>query len=226
MLPLNRFLNPNDRLAYPTGCKYTSLFPDVGLPDKIKDAIVDYYYDTPTSEPNPQSWLRRFHLVVKTRATAWIAWVESEEIPVPDNGRYNYDMTEEETSESTGNNSSTASATNEQETTTGNKGYTSDTPEGQITDIERFMSSASTADSTTATDGTTTSTSDSNSAGSSSRTLTRRGNIGVMTASQILMGYREMYAFKPFDVIFAELAPLFIEVWGECDEGGYFYHEY
>lgn len=226
MLPLHRLMNQNDRLIYPTGSKYTTLFPNSELSEIIKEAIIDYYYDARINDPNPQYWLRRFHRLVLNRETAWNKMVESINIPVEDNGRYNYDMIETEQATNTGSSTSSGTSTGSNTSSGNGFNYASDTPEGQIADIEDYMSNAGKSYSEGVTESTSTNASTGESSGTGNRTMTRKGNIGVMTAAQILDGYRDCFKYDAFKKIYSELESMFILVWGEEEEGGYMYAEY
>lgn len=223
MLPLFRLTNKTDRLIYPNGCAYPDLFPNSELSEVIKAAIIDYYYDCQINDPNPQYWLRRFWRVVLNREQAWNKMVESINIPVEDNGRYNYDMVETEQATNTGSSTSSGSSTGSSTSTGNGTNYASDTPEGQITDIEDYMTNGGKSYTEGYTESTSNNTSTGESTGTGNRTLTRKGNIGVMTAAQILDGYRDCFKYDAFKKIYDELAPMFLIVYGEEDEGGYYY---
>ena len=93
-------------------------------------------------------------------------------------------------------------------------GYNSETPEGATSDIESYMSAANKSV-------------DSNNDSATSngeQTVTRKGNIGVMTSAQILGGYRAAVNWCALEeVIFPELEKLFVMIWEEDEGYGYLY---
>ena len=87
----------------------------------------------------------------------------------------------------------------------------SDTPDGSLGDIENYMSAGSKNSDV--------STGNSKGDSTGSVDLRRYGNIGVMTAAQILGGYREAMDYDAYQVIFAELSPLFLGSYDLEDSG-------
>ena len=56
------------------------------------------------------------------------------------------------------------------------------------------------------------------------QTVTRQGNIGVMTSAQILGGYRTAVNWCALEeVIFPAIEKLFIMIWEEDEDYGYLY---
>lgn len=234
-LPFFKYFDETDKVIYPDDAQYKTLWPEnCPLADDVREQIKVHFCNYLTNFAYPQYWLSRFHNLVNREADKWIKLIESESALRPDDAIYNYDI-QETTHYTTNGESSTTSSnesntTTEESNTTKNTGYTSDTPEGSVADIETFMSAASHQDATSTGNGTTgtTGSGTQNNTGSSTgdQTLTRKGNIGVMTSAQIIGGYREAIAWCAYDeVIFPELEKLFIGIWERDDDYGYFYTE-
>lgn len=180
----------------------TTLYPEdvPDFTDEMKKAIEEHFYYRQIADETPQRFLRHFQNTIRTRAYNWKKLLESEKALRDDDMIYNYDLTE------------TASGTREDASQTGSQGastntnYMSDTPDGNVEDIENYMSEAGK------------STADSNAVSSSSGTartasqLRRYGNIGVMTAAQIAGGYRQAMEWSAYNVIYADLEKHFLGV--------------
>lgn len=224
-LPLYEFLDENNPFIYPSGAEFKSLFPS-DYHDGIKAAIIQEFYYRQVGQYIPQKFLRRFHRLINEREAAWIKLIDSEELVQPDQATRNYDMTEEREQQVNSSNqgrSSTNSQTYTSDigTTTGTSGATawvSDTPDGSVSDIETYMSSAnknhSSSEGTSQTNGSATTDGSSQNAGESSGDLTesirRYGNIGVTTFEKIIEGYRNSASWCAFEkVIFPEVNKLF-----------------
>lgn len=224
-LPLYEFLDEDNVFIYRTDGEFKTLFP-VDYHEGIKAAIIQEFYYRQVGQYIPQKFLRRFHRLLNERQAAWIKLIDSEEIVQPEQATRNYDMTEERTqhveSENEGNASSNSQTTTSDSgnttATSGGTSWVSDTPDGSISDIETYMSSAnknqtnstgkSEASGNATTDGS------SQNAGSSSGDLTenihRFGNIGVTTFEKIIEGYRNSSSWCAFEqVIFPEVNKLF-----------------
>lgn len=232
-LPLFEFLVTSNKVIYPDNAEYKSLFPQTNLSKEIQDEIINEYYSRLTSESIPQAWLRRWHNFIKRRAVSWNTLLASETALRADDAIYNYDMVETYTEKSTGAGengySGTTNNTDESTSKANGQNYTSDTPDGSLDDIENYMSSGGRDESTATSSNTgkTDSTSESNSnyTSDTTHTLTRKGNIGVMTSAQIIGGYRDAVTYSCYDTIFGECAKYFLGVWGE-DDNGYLYTTY
>lgn len=224
-LPLYEFLDEDNQFIYPPEGEFKALFP-VGYNELIKAVIIEEFYYRQVGHYIPQKFLRRFHRLVYEREAAWIKLIDSEELVQPEQATRNYDMTEEREQQVNSSNqgrSSTNSQTNTNDsgTTTGTSGATawvSDTPDGSVSDIETYMSSAnknqSSSEGTSQTNGSATTDGSSQSAGESSGDLTesirRYGNIGVTTFEKIIEGYRNSASWCAFEqVIFPEVNKLF-----------------
>lgn len=179
----------------------TTLFPaSDDLNDDMKNAIKDHFYYRQISEESPQRFLRHFHRIILDRVYAWKKLIETEKALRDDDMIYNYDLTENASSSRTDHGQTTSSGSN---TSTS---YTSDTPDGSISDIETYMSAAGKGESSSS--GNTSNTGDS----AAQSTMTRKGNIGVMTAAQIMGGYREAMEWSAYNYMYAELEKCFLGV--------------
>lgn len=182
----------------------SELFPDA-VPDAMREQIMNEFYDYDIAVMPPWVWLSRFHLTINRHLYQWQKLIDSEQALRDDDAIYNYDMTE--TSSGTATNVSTDSSSGSQSS------FVSDTPDGSLNDIEQYMSSGSRTVSSANANG--------QSSGSTTGQLTRKGNIGVMTAAQILGGYRMAVDFDAYAVIFRDLMPLFIGSFDLDDNGDF-----
>ena len=204
-LPFFRFFDRNDTVIYPKGARYNWFWPEnCILNGFIQDQIMDNFANYFVNSANPQYWIGRFQLVILREQDKWQKLLDSENALRPDDAIYNYDMTEKTNYSTSGQSAGGSTRT----------GYNSETPEGSTTDIETYMSAAN-------------KNVDSNNDSASStgeQTVTRQGNIGVMTSAQILGGYRAAVNWCALEeVIFPALEKLFIMIWEEDDDYGYLY---
>lgn len=204
-LPFFKFFDRNDPVIYPKGARYNWLWPEnCILNGFIQDQIMDNFSNYFVNSSNPQYWIGRFQLLILREQDKWQKLLDSENALRPDDAIYNYDITEKTNYTTSGQSEGGSTRT----------GYNSETPEGSTADIETYMSAAN-------------KNVDSNNDSASStgeQTVTRQGNIGVMTSAQILGGYRAAVNWCALEeVIFPELEKLFVMIW-EGDEGnGYLY---
>lgn len=204
-LPFFKFFDESDTVIYPPSGVYKTLWPiNCVLSDEVKNQIKTNFCNYFTNSGNPQYWLSRFHALVTREQDKWQKLLDSENALRPDDAIYNYDMTEKTNYTTSGQSESGSTRT----------GYNSETPEGSTADIETYMSAAN-------------KNVDSNNDSASStgeQTVTRQGNIGVMTSAQILGGYRAAVNWCALEeVIFPELEKLFIMIWEEDADYGYLY---
>ena len=204
-LPFFRFFDRNDTVIYPKGARYNWFWPDnCILNGFIQDQIMDNFANYFVNSANPQYWIGRFQLLVLREQDKWQKLLDSENALRPDDAIYNYDLRETTRYQTSGQSESDSTRT----------GYNSETPEGSTADIETYMSAAN-------------KNVDSNNDSASStgeQTVTRQGNIGVMTSAQILGGYRAAVNWCALEeVIFPELEKLFIMIWEEDSDYGYLY---
>lgn len=204
-LPFFRFFDEGDPVIYNPAGLYKTLWPvNCILPDEVKEQIKTNFSNYFTNSGNPQYWLSRFHALVKREQDKWQKLLDSENALRPDDAIYNYDLKETTQYQTSGQSEGGSTHT----------GYNSETPEGSTADIETYMSAAN-------------KNVDSNNDSASStgeQTVTRQGNIGVMTSAQILGGYRAAVNWCALEeVIFPALEKLFIMIWEEDADYGYLY---
>ena len=212
---------------------FPHLFPTgvESLSEDMQDNIREHFYYRQIGFSSPTRFLRHFYRLIKERANTWARLLATETALRNDDMIYNYDLTEESTDthessntiEVEGSNSNTR-APNLTSTTTDGSTSTSkrmDTPDGITSDIDNYLTAAekdtenstgtTTQTGTESNVGTNNSTTESSYTDEINKTLTRKGNIGVMTAAQILGGYREAQAWDTYTmVIFPELEQLFV----------------
>lgn len=204
-LPFFRFFDENDIVIYNPAGAYKTLWPsNCILSDEVKEQIKINFCNYFTNSSNPQYWLGRFHALITREQDKWQKLIDSENALRADDAIYNYDMMETTHYESSGQSESGSTHT----------GYNSDTPEGTTADIEDYMSAATrNVDSI-----------NDNTSSIGNQTLTRKGNIGVMTSAQILGGYRTAVNWCTLDeVIFPSLEKMFVMIWEDDSAYGYLY---
>ena len=204
-LPFFRFFDEGDPVIYNPAGLYKTLWPvNCILSDEVKEQIKTNFSNYFTNSGNPQYWLSRFHALVTREQDKWQKLLDSENSLRPEDAIHNYDMTEKTNYTTSGQSEGGSTRT----------GYNSETPEGSTADIEQYMSAAN-------------KNVDSNNDSASStgeQTVTRQGNIGVMTSAQILGGYRSAVNWCALEeVIFPALEKLFIMIWEEDADYGYLY---
>lgn len=216
-LPLYEFLDENNTFIYPPDGEFKALFP-ASYHEGIKAAITQEFYYRQVGQYIPQKFLRRFHRLLNERQEAWIKLIDSEEVIKPEYSTRNYDITEERAqhaeSENQGNASSNSQTTTSDNATNDSTAWVSDTPDGSVSDIETYMSSANKSQSNSEANGNSATDGSSQNSGSSSGDLTenihRYGNIGVTTFDKIIEGYRNSVVWCSFEqVIFPEVNKLF-----------------
>lgn len=218
-LPFSYYLDETNKVIYPDDAEYKTLWPDnIELTEDDKKQIIDNFYNRITNQTPPQYWLRRFHALVRRESYKWRKLLDSEKALRDEDSIYNYDLTEE--SEYSSNTQNNSSGNSESNGTTSSTVINSETPENSVDDIDSFMSSAS--KNSTSSNGSGNSSSNTTQTSGGTTRLTRKGNIGVMTAGQIIGGYRNAIKYCAFDDIFRELEPMFLGVW-EVETYGEFY---
>ena len=216
-IPFYEFLDETNHFIYPDYAEFKTLFPD-GYHKVIKAAIIHEFYYRQVGQYIPQKFLRRFHRLLNERRDAWVKLIESEDLITPEYATRNYDVTEERTQHVESQNQGNATSNSQTSTTdSGNTGATSwisDTPDGSVSDIETYMSSANKNQATSESNGNATTDGTSSNTGSSNGNLNENihkfGNIGVTTFEKIIEGYRNSATWCSFEnVIFPEVNKLF-----------------
>ena len=198
-----QLFNPNSPVFNVTGYPST-LFP-ANFPEEIAAQIKSEFEDYDIALSPPWRWVERFHLTIERHLYQWQKLLASERYLRDEDGIYNYDLTEK--SEFNGK-----SATDTRQNNNGQQ-YVSDTPDGNLVDIENYMSSGSRDQSSGRGEST--------SANESVSSLRRYGNIGVMTSAQILGGYREAIDYDAYKAIFRDLESLFVGSFDLDDNGSF-----
>ena len=228
---------------------FSDVFPDgvEDLTEDMIQNIVMHYYYREIGFANPTRFLLEFQRTVRQRAHVWKMLIDSENALSADDMTYNYDMTENRNRSLNVNSENVrtpnlkhnslvrSNNTNEQDLTEtrNNKLHQMDTPDGITNDINNYLTYADKTEETTTQHGegeatgqtvqNSTETGRDTTTGEQTHveteTVTRRGNIGVQTAGQILQYWRQAEAFSAYnDIIFPELDPLFLGT-ADIDEG-------
>lgn len=211
-------------------CKFDGDFPpelkqySYASYDRIKEEVANHFAYRQIGSETPQRFLHHFHGTIRQNLIRWLRLLYSEIQLRTDDAIYNYDMTETSRFENSGESSGSTKHTNTNETTDTTEGnatatqYVSDTPDGSVSDIETYMSEASrnvtsdTRNGTNRANGTASGESSERGEASGESTLTRKGNIGVMTSAQIIGGYRDATSWSAWSVIFGDLEKHFLGV--------------
>ena len=208
--------------------KYPHLFPsDVeALSEDMQDNIREHFYARRIGFTNPNAFMRHFYRLIRERAVIWARMIATETALRSDDMIYNYDMTETAADQRQGTSTnSTTHTPNLTITSSSSDTSTSkrmDTPDAITSDIDTYMSEAGKDTSSTTSSqsqtGTDTTTGTGGYTDGTQRTLSRKGNIGVMTAAQILGGYREAQVWDAYSsVIFPEVNMLMLNCVDLCD---------
>lgn len=182
----------------------STLFP-ANFPEEIAAQIKSEFQDYDIALSPPWRWVERFHLTIERHLYQWQKLLASERFLRDEDGIYNYDLTEK-------SEFNAKSATDTRQSNNGQQ-YVSDTPDGNLVDIENYMSSGSRDQNSGRGEST--------SANESVSSLRRYGNIGVMTSAQILGGYREAIDYDAYKAIFRDLESLFIGSFDLDDNGSF-----
>lgn len=216
-IPFYKMLDETDAYMYPDGAEFKTLFPE-NYHEGIKAAITQEFYYRQIGQYTPQKFLRRFHRLLLERQDAWVKLIESESLITAEYATRNYDMTEERTQNVSSENSVNATSSSKTESqdsaSGGSTSWVSDTPDGSVSDIETYMSSANNGQTNSESSGSAKSQGTSSNSGNSSGELTenirRYGNIGVTAFDKIIEGYRNSVIWCAFEeVIFPEVDKLF-----------------
>lgn len=218
---------------------FSTLYPENvdDLTDVMIDNINEHFYYRSIAFSSPTKFLRAFHRLIKERAYVWGKLLLTEKALSDAEMTRNYDLTENFEKESENEYTSNSKTTPNLETTTTPNLHNKttidsedtsrlmDTPDGYVSDIDNYLSSASKDRNKETTDefqlgetktkqsGKSESTTNDNGNTHEQHTLRRSGNIGTATASAILGGYRDAQAWDTFSaVIFPEVGQLFLNV--------------
>lgn len=203
----------------------------------FEQKIIDHYYFRQIGQETPGRWLHYFRTRMREIMPYYVQLYEFEakwwnvDDPLES---YNLVETFEQTSHDTGSQTATGSTENTSETsgsTTGEKSGTSETqhgfsntPQGTLGNLDKYLTEASRDLVTTTENNTDTSTgtatvtgsdsseSTSETTGNTSHTLTRKGNIGVQPLGGEVQNIRE--AFINIDqMVINELKDLFLQIY-------------
>lgn len=221
-LPLKAFLDTTNKSLYPTGAQYKSLWDStINLSYSVRMQIQNYFLNRETCHAYPQYWLHRWYTIILREQDKWNKLIKSESVLTDDDMKYNTDVHEE--TQTVGSVSNNSEGETHGTNTATDTAYSSDTPEGSISDIAQYMTTGSSASNTGTSEGTSRSSSSDVSSGNVK--VHRYGNIGVQTSAQILGGYREATSFCTVEhIIIPALERLFLADFGDTDEVyGYMY---
>lgn len=175
----------------------------------FEQKVIDHFYFRQIGQETVGRFLHYFRAKVREIMPYYIDIYHSVDLfkSIPD-PLQSYDLTE--TFEKTGSSSTTSEGSNSQEDTVQNIRKFSDTPQGNISNIETHMSEATKEDNTVNTEGS--STSSVEGSDSEEYTLRRFGNIGVQPLGDEIKKLRDAYINVDMMVI-NELNDLFLKVY-------------
>lgn len=195
----------------------------------LEQKIVDHFYFRQIGQETPARWLHYFRTRIKEIMPYYKQLANSEEIM----GRIkdpleSYNLTEEFTRDTTSSGTASSSGTannnaTESHNESGENGSTdifSNTPQGEISNLDRHMSEArkvtndasSVGTSSVGSDSEHSESSESSETGKETYTLTRRGNIGVQPLGDEIRKLRDSYINIDMMIIH-DLEDLFLKVY-------------
>ena len=237
-IPFYELIN-RDSEAWKLVQGFDTLYPENvdDLTDTMIDNINEHFYYRAIAFSSPTKFLRAFQRLIKERAYVWHKLLLSEKALSDAEMTRNYDLTEEFEKDSENKYNSNSKTTPDLETTTTpnlqtrtvidseDKSRLMDTPDGYVSDIDNYLSSASkdinkettneyqNGETRTKQSGKSESSTEDNGNAHEKHKLRRSGNIGTATASDILGGYRQAQVWDCYDaVIFPEVGQLFLNV--------------
>ena len=170
----------------------------------FEQKVIDHFYFRQIGQETPGRWLHYFRSRIREIMPYYIQLYESAKLLNKEDPLESYNLTETYSRDLTNDGTTTSNGT----TTDSKEERYSDTPQGSIENLDRYMSEARKNDDTSTTNASSTS----KDTAKETYTLTRRGNIGVQPLGQELKILRE--AFLNIDVmIINELNDLFLKVY-------------
>lgn len=187
----------------------------------FEQKIIDHYRFRQIGQETVGRWLHYFRTRIREIMPYYVQLYEFEakwfnvDDPLES---YNLTETFEESSSGSGTQTTSGSSESNSDTsgTTNKENRFSDTPQGSISNIDNYLTTATkdneTSTGTATVSGSDSSESSSQNTGSTSHTLTRRGNIGVQPLGGEVQNIRD--AFINIDLmVIKELKDLFIQVY-------------
>lgn len=187
----------------------------------FEQKIIDHYRFRQIGQETVGRWLHYFRTRIREIMPYYVQLYEFEakwfnvDDPLES---YNLTETFEENSQGSGTQTTSGSSESNSDTsgTTNKENRFSDTPQGSISNIDKYLTTATkdneTSTGTATVSGSDSSESSSQNTGSTSHTLTRRGNIGVQPLGGEVQNIRD--AFINIDLmVIKELKDLFIQVY-------------
>lgn len=187
----------------------------------FEQKIIDHYRFRQIGQETVGRWLHYFRTRIREIMPYYVQLYEFEakwfnvDDPLES---YNLTETFEENSQGSGTQTTSGSSESNSDTsgTTNKENRFSDTPQGSISNIDNYLTTATkdneTSTGTATVSGSDSSESSSQNTGSTSHTLTRRGNIGVQPLGGEVQNIRD--AFINIDLmVIKELKDLFIQVY-------------
>lgn len=189
--------------------------------EAFEQKIIDHYYFRQIGQETPGRWLHYFRTRIKEIMPYYVQLYEFEaKWRNIDDPLESYNLTEtfEQEHHDSGSASGTSSGTASRESSSDTNATRkfSNTPQGEISNLEKYMTEATQDETASGESGSETSSgtseTSSENAGAVSHTLTKRGNIGVQPLGSEVQNIRE--AFINIDsMIINELKDLFLQVY-------------
>lgn len=175
--------------------------------------VIDHYYFRQIGQETVGRFLHYFRAKIREIMPLYIQRYKSVELfESVEDPLQSYDLKEEYTRQTTSQGSTSSSGTSSEDTENNKEHRHSDTPQGDITNLDLYMSDASKDKETTTNSGTSSAESESSDSGSETYTLTRKGNIGVQPLGQEINVLRSSFINVDMEVI-DELKDLFLKVY-------------
>lgn len=179
----------------------------------FEQKVIDHYYFRQIGQETVGRFLHFFRSKVREIMPLYIQRYKSVELfESIDDPLRSYELTEEYERDTTNKGTSSTTGKTSEKVTNDRERRFSDTPQGSINNIDRYMSEATKENESVGNDGTSSASSQSSDTGKEKYKLTRYGNIGVQPLGQELNVLRSSFINVDMEII-DELKDLFLKVY-------------
>lgn len=179
----------------------------------FEQKVIDHYYFRQIGQETVGRFLHMFRAKVREIMPLYIQRYKSVELfESIDDPLRSYELTEEYERDTTNTGTSSSSGTSTENGSTNRELRESDTPQGSISNLDKYMSKASKENETVGNTGSSSASSESSDTGKETYKLTRYGNIGVQPLGQELNVLRSSFINVDMEII-DELKDLFLKVY-------------
>lgn len=179
----------------------------------FEQKVIDHYYFRQIGQETVGRFLHFFRSKVCEIMPLYIQRYKSVELfESIDDPLRSYELTEEYERDTSNKGTSSSTGTSSENSTNNRERRFSDTPQGSINNIDRYMSEATKENESAGNNGTSSQSSQSSDTGKEKYKLTRYGNIGVQPLGQELNVLRSSFINVDMEII-DELKDLFLKVY-------------